>query len=173
MSDQDRTRPGTADKPTDTDRDATSRRGTDADPNVEKPSEEQVSQEKQAAAGATGTDDSKVMDPAHPNEPAAVVGETAEERSDRHIASGELEVERVTDLETQGDTSVADDAKEKIVKGAAVGPDDAGIVRNEEGRVAYAPPGSRDAADAGVQQDASGHVDSVGTDNTSKSGTRA
>lgn len=51
--------------------------------------------------------------------------------------------------------------------------DAAGVIRNSEGKVAYAPPGSHNAAMAGVQQDASGHVDSVGTANTSQSGTRA
>lgn len=54
--------------------------------------------------------------------------------------------------------------------GFSEGPD--GTVRNPEGKVAYAPPGSHNAAMAGVQQDASGHVDSIGTDNSSRSGTR-
>lgn len=107
-----------------------------------------------------------------PNKPTDILDESAEETADRHVASTELPVGDVTAPETQGDSSEAEDAAEKIVPGAATGPDDAGVVRNDHGQVAYAPPGSRDAANNGVQQDAAGHVDSVGTDNSSKSGTR-
>lgn len=73
---------------------------------------------------------------------------------------------------TQSDTAVAEDAKDLIVADGTVGPEPDGTVRNDQGKVAYAPPGSYNAAMAGVQQDAAGHVDSVGTDNSSKSGTR-
>jgi len=107
-----------------------------------------------------------------PNKPTELLDESADEKADRHIASTELTVGDLTNPDTQGDTALAEDAKEKIVPGAATGPDDAGVVRNEHGKVAYAPPGSLDAAFNGVQQDAAGHVDSVGTDNSSASGTR-
>lgn len=108
----------------------------------------------------------------NPNEPTEILNETAQEAGDRHVASTELPVGDVTDPDTQADTAMAEDAKEKIVAGAAAGPDVGGTVRNDEGRVAYAPPGSVNAAFNGVQEDASGHVDSVGTDNSSKSGVR-
>jgi hypothetical protein len=107
-----------------------------------------------------------------PNKPTEILDESEQEKSDRHIASTELPAGEVTDPATQGDSSEAEDAAEKIVPGAAAGPDDAGVVRNDHGRVAYAPPGSLDAAFNGVQQDASGHVDSVGTDNSDRSNTR-
>lgn len=107
-----------------------------------------------------------------PNKPTDILDETAEEKADRHVASTELPVGEVTHPETQSDTAPAEDAKEKIVPGAAVGPEPDGTVRNDHGKVAYAPPGSHNAAMAGVQEDASGHVDSVNTDNSSRSGTR-
>lgn len=107
-----------------------------------------------------------------PQAPLNTVKEGDDEKSDRHIASTELPVEDVTPPETQGDSPPAEEAKDKIVPGAAAGPDDAGVVRNDRGRVAHAPPGSLDAAFNGVQQDASGHVDSVGTDNSDRSGVR-
>ena len=110
--------------------------------------------------------------------------ETASEAADRHIASTELPVKDVTDTETQAredredpgsdfETAEAEEAGEKIVAGAKSGPAPDGTVRNDAGRVAHAPPGSMNAAMNGVQQDAAGHVDSVGTDNSPKSGTRA
>lgn len=108
----------------------------------------------------------------NPNEPTSILDESASETADRHIASTELPVGDVTDPDTQADTFDAADAKEKIVPGAAEGPYADGTVVNDQGRVAYAKPGSHNAAMAGVQEDASGHVDSVGTDNSSKSGTR-
>lgn len=107
-----------------------------------------------------------------PNEPTAILGETDQEKADRHIASTELPVSEVTAPETQADSDAAEEAGELVIPGAAVGPELDGTVRNDHGAVAYAPPGSHNAAMAGVQQDASGHVDSVGTDNSSKSGTR-
>lgn len=107
-----------------------------------------------------------------PNKPTELLDESDEERADRHVASTELEVGDLTDPDTQADTSEAEDAKDKIVPGAAVGPEPDGTVRNEHGKVAYAPPGSMNAAMNGVQQDAAGHVDSVGTDNSSRSGSR-
>lgn len=108
----------------------------------------------------------------NPNEPTAILDESEDERADRHLASTEIPVGDVTNPETQDDSPDAEEAKEKIVPGAAVGPEPDGTVRNDQGKVAYAPPGSHNAAMAGVQQDAAGHVDSVGTDNSSKSGTR-
>lgn len=108
-----------------------------------------------------------------PNKPNEILDESTAETSDRHLASTEMPVGEVTDPGSQADSPEADHAKEQIVPGAAAGPDMAGVVRNDHGKVAYAPPGSYNAAVNGVQQDASGHVDSVGTDNTSKSGTRA
>jgi hypothetical protein len=107
-----------------------------------------------------------------PNKPTEILDESAAETADRHVASTELPVGDLTDPASQDDSALAEDAKEKIVPGAAVGPDPGGIVRNDHGKVAYAPPGSYDAAMNGVQQDAAGHVDSVGTDNSSKSGVR-
>lgn len=106
------------------------------------------------------------------NKPTEILNESADETADRHIASTELPVAEVTDPDTQGDSADAEDAGEKIVPGAAAGPDDAGVVRNDTGRVAYAPPGSINAAFNGVQQDAAGHVDSVGTDNSDRSNSR-
>lgn len=123
------------------------------------------------AADAVKTDVSEV--PADdPNKPTELLDEGADATADRHVASTELTVGDLTHPETQGDSALAEDAKTMIVPGAATGPDDAGVVRNDHGKVAYAPPGSRDAANNGVQQDASGNVDSVGTDNSSASGTR-
>lgn len=107
-----------------------------------------------------------------PNKPTELLDETHSEAADRHIASTELTVGDVTAPETQSDSAPAEDAKTKIVAGAAVGPDVAGVVRNEHGKVAYAPAGTLNAALNGVQEDAAGHVDSVGTDNSSLSGTR-
>ncbi len=107
-----------------------------------------------------------------PNKPTSILDESASETADRHIASTELEVGLVTDPDTQADTAAAEDAKELKVAGAAEGPDRAGVVVNDHGKVAYAPPGSHNAAMNGVQEDASGHVDSVGTDNSHLSGTR-
>jgi hypothetical protein len=104
--------------------------------------------------------------------PNALIGETQQEADDRHIASLELPVSEVTDPSTQDDGPQADETRDNIVPGAAVGPDRAGVVLNETGRVAHAPAGTLNAAFAGVQEDASGHVDSVGTDNSSKSGVR-
>lgn len=108
----------------------------------------------------------------NPNEPTAILSESDNETADRHIASTELPVGEVTPPETQADTAEAEDAAELIVPGAAVGPEPDGTVRNDHGKAAYAPPGSHNAAMSGVQQDAAGHVDSVHTDNSSKSGTR-
>lgn len=123
------------------------------------------------AADAAVTDQKDV--PADdPNKPTEILDETASETGDRHVASTELPVGDVTNPETQADTPAAEEAKELIVAGAAAGPDVAGVVRNDHGKVAYAPPGSYNAAMNGVQEDAAGHVDSVGTDNSSASGTR-
>lgn len=107
-----------------------------------------------------------------PNKPTILLDETHAEKRDRHAASHELRVKDLTDPETQGDGPLADMAGEKIVPGAAAGPDVAGNVVNEHGKVAYAPPGSHNAAMNGVQEDGSGHVSSVHTDNSSASGVR-
>lgn len=107
-----------------------------------------------------------------PNKPTSILDESSSETADRHIASTELPVKDVTDPATQADTALAEDAGEKIVAGAAEGPHPDGTVVNDHGKVAYAAPGSHNAAMNGVQEDAAGHVDSVGTDNSSKSGTR-
>jgi len=132
------------------------------------PTKEEIDNAAKTSADGGPTQD----DPRNPNEPNATLTETQAETEDRHVASTELPVKDVTDPDTQADTAVADDAGEKVVPGAAVGPDPAGVVRNDAGHVAYAPPGSYDAAVNGVQEDAAGHVDSVGTDNSSRSGTR-
>lgn len=135
----------------------------------------------------------------NPNQPTETLDETQSEASDRHIASTELPVKDVTPPDSQArntdgeedkpkskkskkkadedgdddwETAAAKEAGDKIVAGAAAGPERDGTVRNDAGKPAYAPPGSYNAAYQGVQQDASGHVDSVGTDNSSKSGVR-
>lgn len=129
--------------------------------------------EEIANASKTSADGGPISDdPANPHEPTATLDESASETEDRHVASTELPVKDVTDPDTQADSAVAEDAGEKVVAGAAAGPDPAGVVRNDQGGVAYAPPGSHDAAMNGVQEDAAGFVDSVGTDNSSRSGTR-
>lgn len=107
-----------------------------------------------------------------PNKPTAILDESSSETADRHVASTELPVGLVTDPDTQADSALAEDAADLIVPGAAVGPEVDGTVRNDHGKVAHAPAGSLNAAFNGVQQDAAGHVDSVGTDNSSLSGTR-
>jgi len=115
----------------------------------------------------------KVETPAaSPQEPVEVTKESPEETADRHVASTELKVGDLLPEEQQADTAPAEDAKELIVAGAASGPDRAGVIRNDQGKPAYAPPGTLNAAFAGVQEDASGHVDSIHTDNSDKSGTR-
>lgn len=129
--------------------------------------------EQIAAAEAGPADDGEQNVPQNdPNHPTELLDEGDAEAHDRHVASTELPVSEVTPPETQADTFAAADAGEKIVPGAGVGPDPAGTVYNEHGRVAYAPPGSVNAAFNGVQEDASGHVDSVGTDNSPRSNTR-
>lgn len=132
------------------------------------PSKEDIDNASKTSADGGPTKD----DPRNPNEPTAILDESQSETEDRHIASTELPVKDVTDPDTQDDSAVAEDAGDKIVPGAAVGPDPAGVVRNDQGKVAYAPPGSHDAAMNGVQEDAAGFVDSVGTDNSARSGTR-
>lgn len=114
----------------------------------------------------------EVVPASDPHKPTELLDETADEKADRHDASTELPVGKLTAPESQADTELADLAKDKVIPGAAVGPDAAGVVLNEHGRVAYAPPGSHNAAVNGVQEDASGHVSSVGTDNSAQSGTR-
>lgn len=148
--------------------DTTNAREKQASVDKDNPSPEEI---KAAEAGAGDTDQQTVPGD-DPNKPTELLDESAAERDDRHIASTELPVGEVTPPETQADTAAAGDASEKIVPGAGIGPDPAGVVRNEHGRVAYAPPGSLDAAFNGVQEDAAGHADSVGTDNSSISGTR-
>ena len=136
-------------------------------PGVDQPDQEAINtaDDSITGAGEIPADD--------PNMPTPVASESEEETADRHVASTELPVEDVTDPGTQADTPMAEEAKPLVVPGAAAGPDVAGTVLNDHGKVAYAPPGSYNAAVNGVQQDASGHVDSVGTDNSHLSGTRA
>lgn len=141
-------------------------RGKQASVDKDNPTAEEIK-----AAEATAEDAGEV--PADdPNKPTEILNETDGEAADRHVASTELPVKDVTPPETQGDTPLTEQTEDDIVPGAAVGPDDAGVVRNDFGKVAHAPPGSLDAAFNGVQQDASGHVDSVGTDNSDRSGVR-
>jgi hypothetical protein len=148
--------------------DNTGAKGAQATVDKDKPTAEEI-----AAAEKTENDtDGGVVPADDPNKPTDILDETKGDTEDRHIASTELPVKDVTNPETQADSAIADDAGEKIVAGAAVGPDPAGVVRNDHGNVAYAPPGSHDAAMNGVQEDASGFVDSVGTDNSHRSGTR-
>ena len=135
-----------------------------------------VDASKAGAAATTGEqptpEEVKAEEDAKVNQAEAEGGETAAEAEDMNIASRELPVGELTDEETQADTAPAEDAKELIVPGAAEGPDVAGVVRNANGGVAHAPAGTLNAAMNGVQEDAAGHVDSLGTDNSSKSGTR-
>lgn len=139
-----------------------------ADTTADQPSKEEV-----AAEDASKTQAAQEVPADDPNKPTAILDETASETADRHVASTELPVGDLTDPGTQADTPEADAAKELIVPGAATGPDTAGVILNDHGKVAYAPPGTHNAAMAGVQQDASGHVSSVGTDNSPASNTRA
>lgn len=138
--------------------------GTQVDKDNPTPEEVRAAEEGQQNQNEVPVDDA--------NKPTEILDESDDETRDRHIASTELPVGELIHEDLQADTALADDAKELIVPGAATGPDPAGVVRNDHGRVAYAPPGSLDAAVNGVQQDASGHVSSVGTDNSSKSNTR-
>lgn len=147
--------------------DTANARGKQASVDKDNPTKEEIT-----AAEAGPNDKAGEIPADDPQKPVEDLNESDAERQDRHIASTELPVGDVTPPETQADTAPADDAAEKIVAGAAIGPDPAGTVRNEHGRVAYAPPGSVDAAFNGVQEDASGHVDSVGTDNSDRSNTR-
>lgn len=131
-----------------------------------------ATKEQIAAAEGEGSEGQAEIPADDPNKPTEILNESESEARDRHIASTELPVGDVTDPDTQADTAEAEDAAELIVPGAAVGPEPDGTVRNDHGRPAYAPPGSQNAAFNGVQQDAAGHVDSVGTDNSPKSGVR-
>lgn len=124
------------------------------------------------AAEGEGNEERGEVPADDPQKPTDILNESDDEASDRHIASTELPVKDVTDPDTQGDTPLAEQTEDDIVPGAATGPDDSGTVRNDHGHVAHAPPGSLNAAFNGVQQDASGHVDSVGTDNSDRSGVR-
>lgn len=133
------------------------------------PTAEEVQDAEKTAADTEGSGEVPASNPGEPN---AILNESEAEAEDRHVASTELPVEDVTDPDTQADTAVAEDAGEKIVAGAAAGPFPDGTVVNDQGNVAYAPPGSYNAAMNGVQEDAAGHVDSVGTDNSSRSNTR-
>jgi hypothetical protein len=134
------------------------------------PSAEEIAASERTGNDGEGGGGEIPADDAH--KPTAILDESQGDTEDRHVASTELPVGDVTDPGTQDDSPAAQEAAEKIVAGAAVGPDPAGVVRNDHGNVAYAPPGSHDAAMNGVQEDASGHVDSVGTDNSSRSGVR-
>ncbi len=134
--------------------------------------EEIAAADAATGAGADEGEGQKEVPADDPNKPEAILDESQSETADRHVASTELPVKDLTDPDTQADTEAAEDAGEKIVAGAAAGPHPDGTVVNDHGKVAYAPPGSYNAAMNGVQEDAAGHVDSVGTDNSSKSGTR-
>lgn len=147
--------------------DPTNARKAQASADKDNPTKEDI-----AAAEGEGNAERGEVPADDPNKPTDLLNESADEASDRHIASTELPVKDVTDPDTQGDTPLAEQTGDDIVPGAATGPDDAGVVRNDHGKVAHAPPGSLDAAFNGVQQDASGHVDSVGTDNSDRSGVR-
>lgn len=159
--------------------DKTNAKEAQASVDKDKATAEDINQAEESMTGQ------KEVSPDNPNEPTEIPGESSQERVDRHVASTELPAGEVTPPESQAkvdtdgdgepdewETSEAADASEKIVPGAAVGPEPDGTIRNDEGKPAYAPPGSYNAAMSGVQQDASGHVDSVHTDNSSKSGTR-
>lgn len=144
-----------------------------------------------------GAEDPTNVPADNPNKPTEILKESEDEAADRHIASTEIPAGEVTPPEGQAlktdeegeklnpvtedpadhDNSLylteeADEAAGMKIPGAASGPKVDGTVRNDEGKVAYAPPGSHNAAVNGVQQDASGHVDSIGTDNSHLSGTR-
>jgi hypothetical protein len=169
--------------------DKTNAKANQSNVDKDKPTPEEV----KAADEST----SQVETPAaNPQEPLTVTEESASETADRHVASTELPVERVTPIETQAAVEGLLDDEGKVedenelrevydeerrdpstayglkIAGAATGPHVDGTVRNDAGKVAFAPPGTLNAAMAGVQMDAAGHVDSIGTDNSSKSGTR-
>lgn len=130
---------------------------------------------KEEIAAAEGTDaaaDGGEIPATDPQKPVTTLDESASETADRHIASTELPAKDVTPPETQEDTPLAEQTGEDIVPGAASGPDAGGNILNDHGKIAHAPPGSMNAAFNGVQEDASGHVDSVGTDNSDRSGVR-
>lgn len=163
----------------------------ESDVDKDKPTAEEIK-----AADESAQDASKSPPTDNPQEPANVTAESNAETTDRHLASTELPVERVTPPETQAAVEDLVDDNGKVedneeleeryeeerrdpasayglkIPGAASGPHVDGTVRNDEGKVAFAPPGTLNAAMAGVQMDAAGHVDSIGTDNSSKSGVR-
>ena len=113
------------------------------------------------------------VDPENPHQPTVTLDETKSEEKDREAASIELGVGDVTDPETQADSAYFEEVSALKVPGAAAGPDVAGVVRNNEGNVAFAPAGTLNAAMNGVQQDASGHVDSIHTTpHSTRSGVR-
>lgn len=145
------------------------------DPKNAKAAQSAVDKDKPTAEqikSADSTTQQAEVPASDPNMPKEILDESASETADRHVASTELPVKDVTDPESQADTEAALDIAEQIVPGAAAGPKVDGTVFNDHGKVAHAPAGSLNAAFNGVQQDAAGHVDSVGTDNSSRSGTR-
>jgi hypothetical protein len=119
------------------------------DPN-ESPAEEPIKTE-----GAAEPADIPASDP---QEPAVVVNETTADNAARHQSSLRQPVGEVTHPSTQAQSIQAKEASKLIVPGAAVGPDLAGVVRNDHGDVAFAPAGSHNA--------------SIHTDNSSTSGVR-
>lgn len=134
---------------------------------------DKLADEKDKPVGEDKVKEAEAEVPANdPHKPTAILNESEDEKDDRHEASKELGVQEVTDPDSQADTDAALEAGTKVVPGAAAGPDVAGVVRDDHGKVAYAPPGSLDAAMNGVQEDASGHVTSVHAINSSQSGVR-
>ena len=116
-----------------------------------------------------------------PTFPAEGTVESGDKEADKSMHKLDKEVEDAKDkIEELNDENALDpdDTAEveahirQAIPGAIGLPDRAGVIRNAEGKVAYAPAGTLNAAQAGVQEDASGHVSSVGTDNSEKSGTR-
>ena len=118
-------------------------------------SERETSTEN-AAAGAPTTEDPPQREPT--NEP------DADDPPDGDV----LDDHELDDIVDSADETI----RGLRIPGAATGFLHDDTVRNAEGKVAFAPPGTMNAAMAGVQMDASGHVDSLGTTNSEKSGTR-
>lgn len=102
----------------------------------------------------------------------AFVGEGTDEEGKRDGEGDFEDIEEVKSdaLDDDGNPIVA---RDPISEGDSLVHHPGGVFRNkEDGKVAYAPPGSYNAAMAGVQQDASGHFESAGHVRSIKSGTR-
>lgn len=107
-------------------------------------------------------------------------GKLSEESLDKtkeFVGSGEL---KDGDLEGEFVEKTEADLEMEAARGRGDPRDDDNLIehpggvlrRKEDGKVAYAPPGTYNAAMAGMQQDASGHFESVGHTNSDLTATR-